>query len=195
MLAQVENRQERDLLLAQNTYQGVETPDFRELLDYYCDSNMPLLPVDEAQVTLGLKLLHENPDLDPLGTIWGRNPMFKALRRLTQTDSSSSPKESAKKSMASMITAANTAEDAIQIVVSALTTRLSSTIAGMDPEDMDQSKPIQAYGIDSLQVMELRSWFLRNFKADLPTFSILGAPSISALASSIVDKSGLRSKV
>ncbi|KAF3903982.1 hypothetical protein AA313_de0201300 [Arthrobotrys entomopaga] len=193
-LAEAEHQDERDLLLAQNTYHGVETPDFHAMLDYYCDSRMPLLSVEEAQVTFGMKLLYENPDLDPLGTIWGRNPMFQALRRLTEADGSKVSKDSGKKDLASLMAAANTIEDAAKVVMSALTTRLSSTIAGMDPEDMDQSKPIQAYGVDSLQTMELRSWFLRYFKADLPTFSILGAPSLTALANSIVEKSTLRTK-
>ncbi|KAK6539088.1 hypothetical protein TWF694_010628 [Orbilia ellipsospora] len=194
-LAEAEHQDERNLLLAQNTYHGVETPDFHAMLDYYCDSSMPMLPVEEAQVTFGMKLLYEDPDLDPLGTIWGRNPMFQALRRLTEAESPKGSKDSGKKDLASLMVAANTAEDAAQVVMSALTTRLSSTIAGMDPEEMDRSKPIQAYGVDSLQTMELRSWFLRYFKADLPTFSILGAPSLTALANSIVEKSALRAKV
>ncbi|EPS35452.1 hypothetical protein H072_11126 [Dactylellina haptotyla CBS 200.50] len=193
-LAEAEHQDERDLLLAQNTYHGVETPDFHALLDYYCDASMPLLPVEEAQVTLGMMLLYEDPDLDPLGTIWGRNPMFRALRRLKGTDRSTDSKDSGKKDIASLIAAAKTSEEAAEAVMVALTTRLASTIAGMDPEEMDQSKPIQAYGVDSLQTMELRSWFLRYFKADLPTFSILGAPSLTALANSIVEKSTLRAK-
>ncbi|KAJ6259245.1 hypothetical protein Dda_6144 [Drechslerella dactyloides] len=136
-----ENEAERELLLAQNTYQGIQTPEFHALLDYYCDSSLPLLAMEDAQVTLGIQLLHKDPDLDPFGTSWGRNPMFQALRLLTSADSAKcSQQSSGKGDIGSQIAAAKTKEDAIQVIM----------------EEMDQSKPIQAYGVDSLQTMELR---------------------------------------
>ncbi|KAF3919106.1 hypothetical protein ABW21_db0206002 [Orbilia brochopaga] len=196
-LAEKDHADEKELLLAQNTYHDIQAPDFHALLDYYCNGDMPILPVEDAQVTLGIKLLHEDPDLDPLGTIWGRDPIFQALRLLKETDSTAGAKGSkgsAKKDVAGMIAAAKSVDEAAQIVRGALTARLASTIAGMDPDEMDQSKPIQAYGVDSLQTMELRSWFLRYFRADLPTFSILGAPSLAALANSVAERSTLRAK-
>ncbi|KAK6495993.1 hypothetical protein TWF481_002022 [Arthrobotrys musiformis] len=194
-LAEADHRDERELLLAQNTYHGVDTEDYHALLDYYCNPELAISTPGDAQVTIGMKLLHEDPELDPLGTIWGRNPMFKALRRLTESDSlNGKTVGGGKRDVASLLAAAQSTEEATEIILKALTTRLSSTIAGMDPEEMDQTKSIQSYGVDSLQTMELRSWFLRFFRADLPTFSILGAPSLTALSSTIAERSTLRSR-
>ncbi|KAF3120139.1 hypothetical protein TWF569_007867 [Orbilia oligospora] len=178
-----------------NTYHGVDTNDYHALLDYYCNPALTFSTPGDAQVTIGMKLLHVDPELDPLGTIWGRNPMFKALRRLKEMDSSNGrASNGGNRNVASLLAAAQTTEEAIEVVLKALTTRLSSTIAGMDPEEMDQAKSIQSYGVDSLQTMELRSWFLRFFRADLPTFSILGSPSLTALAITIVERSTICAK-
>ncbi|KAF3287276.1 hypothetical protein TWF970_007006 [Orbilia oligospora] len=194
-LAEADHRDERELLLAQNTYHGVDTNDYHALLDYYCNPALTFSTLEDAQVTIGMKLLHVDPELDPLGTIWGRNPMFKALRRLKEMDSSNGRAlNGGNRDVASLLAAAQTTEEAIEVVLKALTTRLSSTIAGMDPEEMDQTKSIQSYGVDSLQTMELRSWFLRLFRADLPTFSILGSPSLTALAITIVERSTICAK-
>ncbi|RVD90440.1 uncharacterized protein DFL_001405 [Arthrobotrys flagrans] len=192
-LAEADYRDERELLLAQNTHHGVDTSDYHALLDYYCNRRLASSTPSDAQVTIGMKLLHVDPELDPLGTIWGRNPMLKALRQHTEANSSNG-KTSGKRDVGSLLAAAQTTEEATEIVLKVLTARLSSTTAGMSPEEMDHTKSIQSYSVDFLQTVELRSWFLRFFKADLPTFSILGAPSLTALATTIVERSTIRAK-
>lgn len=184
-----EHNDELQMLIAQN-YLPVRRNDFHALLDQYCDAALPIQDIDDSQITMGLQLLHTNPEHDPLGTIWARNPMFDGLRRLTPITSNSASMGG--KDIPSQFTNAKTTEDATGVVITALTQRLASTIAGMDPEEMDHGKSVQAYGVDSLQTMELRSWFLKYFKSDVPTFEILGAASLTALAGVVVDRSSIR---
>ncbi|KAF3202887.1 hypothetical protein TWF192_008438 [Orbilia oligospora] len=140
-LAGADHRDEREFLLAQNTYHGFDTNDYHALLDYYCNPALVFSTPGDAQVTIG--------------TIQGGNPMFKALRRLKGMDSSNGrASNGGSRDVTSLLAAAQTIEEAIEVVLKALTTRLSSTIAGMDPEEMDQTKSIQSYGVDSLQRME-----------------------------------------
>ncbi|KAK6505458.1 hypothetical protein TWF481_007359 [Arthrobotrys musiformis] len=178
-----------------DTYLPVQRSDLYALLDHYCDASLPFLSPDEVQVILGLRLLHTDPQLDS-GANWGRNPMFQELRRLTEADSStpSKGKGLTGKDDASRFAAAKSDEEAIGIVAAALTRRLAATIAGMDPEDIDQNKAVQTYGVDSLQTTELRNWFLKQFRSDVPVFEILGAPSLSSLAQNVVRRSEVRSK-
>ncbi|KAF3199954.1 hypothetical protein TWF106_003531 [Orbilia oligospora] len=61
-LAGADHRDEREFLLAQNTYHGVDTNDYHALLDYYCNPALVFSTPGDAQVTIGRKLLHVDPD-------------------------------------------------------------------------------------------------------------------------------------
>ncbi|KAK6334105.1 hypothetical protein TWF696_002607 [Orbilia brochopaga] len=184
-----EHEDEKQMMLAQQTYIPVLRSEFHALLDHFCASDLDSTALGSEQLAIGLRLLNINPELDPLGTSWGKNPMFQALRRISAEVS-----ESGGTSLASQFAAASSTAEAVRVVIAALTERLASTIAGTAPEDIEESKAVQAYGVDSLQTMELRSWFLKSFQSDLPAFEILGASSLTALARVIVERSHLRAK-
>ncbi|KAK6538230.1 hypothetical protein TWF694_011109 [Orbilia ellipsospora] len=185
-----EHRDEKDLLLSQNTYLPVERSDFHALLNHYCDKDLPLLSPDNAQVTVGLKLLYSDPAHDLPGTSWASTPMFQNLRRLTPLEEANTSQDNV-----SRFTVAKSEKEATEILLKALTHRLASTIGGIEPDEVDQSKPVQAYGVDSLQTMELRSWFLKCFKSDVPTFEILGAANLTALANAILQRSFFKAAI
>ncbi|KAK6527427.1 hypothetical protein TWF694_004416 [Orbilia ellipsospora] len=184
-----EHKEEKHMMLAQQTYIPVQRCDFHALLEHYCNADLPLPQPGAEQLTLGLRLLNVNPELDPLGTSWGKNPMFKALRRVSE-DVTGLPEMN----VPSRFFAANTTEEAATVVMAALIERIASSIAGMSIQDIEPNKAIQDYGVDSLQTMELRSWFLKTFQSDLPAFEILGASSLTALSNILIDRSPLQSK-
>ncbi|KAK6504334.1 hypothetical protein TWF506_002537 [Arthrobotrys conoides] len=183
------NQEQKQMMLGLNSFIPVKRPEFHALLDYYLAADAPAVKPDQAVMTLGLKLLHIDPEDDPFGTGWGRNPMFQNLRRLKKSDASRGTVE---KSIPARFSAAKNDEEATEILLATFIERIASTIAGVDPQDIDQSKPVQAYGIDSLQTMELRSWFLNYFQADVPTFEITGAASLTALVRVVAMRSTLR---
>ncbi|KAK6340781.1 polyketide synthase [Orbilia brochopaga] len=193
-LAAAEHQDEKRMMLAQNTYVPIQRSEFRALLERYCDPTLTLGP-DEARVALGIKLLHINPELDPLGTSWGRDPIFQNLRRLTDDVATDGVRTTGKET-ASLLAAARSDDEAAEVVVKALTERLASIVyaKAADADNIDRNRPVQAYGVDSLQTMELRSWVLKTFRSDVPTFEILGAQSLNALALVIAERSTLRMK-
>ncbi|RVD82149.1 uncharacterized protein DFL_006583 [Arthrobotrys flagrans] len=193
-MAAAENEDEKRMMLAQNSFVPIERSDFHALLEHYCDATLTLEP-DQATLALGIKLLHTNPELDPLGTSWGRDPMFQELRRLEAAEGAITGGTTSKETI-SQLTAARSNEEAAEVVIKALTEKLASIVyaKGVDADSIDRSKPVQAYGVDSLQTMELRGWFLKTFRSDVPTFEILGAPSLNALALIIGERSTLRMK-
>ncbi|KAK6345704.1 hypothetical protein TWF718_007613 [Orbilia javanica] len=193
-MAAAENEDEKRLMLAQNSYIPVERAEFHALLEYYCNPNLTL-GLNEAQLAIGIKLLNKKPDLDPLGTSWGRDPMFQGLRRLEATEGATATGSNTK-GIVSQLAAARSNEEAAEVVIQALTEKLATIVfaKGADAGAIDHSRPVQAYGVDSLQTMELRGWFLKTLRSDVPTFEILGAPSLNALAMIIGERSTLRMK-
>ena len=58
--------------------------------------------------------------------------------------------------------------------------------------DVGVSRPLHVFGVDSLLAVELRSWFARVWKADVPVFDITGQANIAALGRNVAMKIGLR---
>jgi len=49
----------------------------------------------------------------------------------------------------------------------------------LDAEDIDTSKPLSSYGMDSMIGTDLRNWFYKQLGADIPTSDFMG-PSMTA---------------
>ena len=84
-------------------------------------------------------------------------------------------------------------DDAAAGIVGVLLQTLARALS-MPVEDIDVSRPLHVYGVDSLLALELRNWFARVWKADVAVFDITGQASIAALARNVAMKNGLRTK-
>jgi hypothetical protein len=58
-------------------------------------------------------------------------------------------------------------------------------------EEMDATKPIVVYGLDSLVAIEIRNWITRELDASLQVLELLTSSSITALVGLILKKSKL----
>lgn len=74
------------------------------------------------------------------------------------------------------------------LVASALGTKLAKLMM-VAAEDIDMSKPISTYGVDSLTAVEIRAWSFRELQSDISVFDIMSNIPISSLARTIVTKS------
>ena len=54
--------------------------------------------------------------------------------------------------------------------------------------DMEPSKPLSSYGIDSLAAVDLRNWFKVRLGVELSTLDVLHAPSLEALCAKLVQR-------
>jgi hypothetical protein len=74
------------------------------------------------------------------------------------------------------------------VVCDALLQKVARTLS-MPVEDIHASKPMHSYGVDSLVAVEIRNWFLKEMKADVAVFDVMGSGSISDLLGLVAGKS------
>jgi acyl carrier protein len=89
--------------------------------------------------------------------------------------------------LSTLVASAATIADATQRILEALQQKLANSLQ-MSLEDMDPHKPISLYGVDSLIAVEMRNWFVRELKAQVPVFQIVQAKNLSTLAEKVVGK-------
>jgi NADP-dependent 3-hydroxy acid dehydrogenase YdfG/aryl carrier-like protein len=79
------------------------------------------------------------------------------------------------------------------IVSAALAQKLAKLMM-ISADDLDVSKPISTYGVDSLTAVELRAWSFRELQSDISIFDIMSNVPITTLARMMVSKSKIVSK-
>ncbi|PVH88801.1 hypothetical protein DL98DRAFT_477463 [Cadophora sp. DSE1049] len=79
-------------------------------------------------------------------------------------------------------------------VLEALRVKLASLLM-LSLDDVDSSKPMSHYGLDSLVAVEMRNWIASEIEATVPVLELLGNQSISELAKSITQQSRIVKKL
>lgn len=74
-----------------------------------------------------------------------------------------------------------------RVVVSALAERLAKSLA-IAANDVESSKQLDDYGVDSLIAVELRNWLAKEFGATLAVFEIMGGTTIERIGDLVVEK-------
>jgi NADPH:quinone reductase-like Zn-dependent oxidoreductase/NAD(P)-dependent dehydrogenase (short-subunit alcohol dehydrogenase family) len=150
-------------------------------------------PVPPPQVCTGLftgGMLRAGRQEEP---IHFERPFFAVLKNLgvssvaTEITTASTDKA---KDLIEQLGLATSIEDAHFCISEVLRLRLTKEL-GLTPEAVDLHKPLHQYDIDSLKAVDLKSWIGKVLKADVSTFDVLNADSVSALASEIVRVSEL----
>lgn len=173
----------------------VEEADFHAILDYYCNNGNSPKSELATQSLFGLPTARhiQQKGADPPAMF--NQPMFSLLGQLDV-----SPKDSAHLSSSNGpsygvgFAHAATEAEAEAIVVDGIIAKLSRAIS-IPPEDIDTSKPLYQYGVDSLVAVELRNWLGKEFLSNVAVFSLMGAPSIQAVGSMVMTSSTMRKKV
>ncbi|TGO92077.1 hypothetical protein BPOR_0011g00280 [Botrytis porri] len=165
------------------------------LLDYYCDPKLPVLSADQAQILVGIEMpsavLAKGIDLHH--SIF--RPMFRQLFRVVPEGSNEKgqlqngamvilDREGLLRKTASF-------QDAITLVAEWFSGKIGQ-ILGLAVSDIDTSKPIHTYGIDSLIAIDLKNWLAKEIGADIAVFILLGNTSIEGLSRMAVEKSRYR---
>jgi len=178
-------------VIAQALKQGLE--DFSEqellsLLEVYCDRDLPMLNASDARIVTPVGIpavLEANGITEPS---WMSKPVFKHLHQISIAGQTASAEAKPTRSWEALLREAKTVPDAESTVREAIQKQLAGLLAiGMD--DVDTSKPVHSYGVDSLVAIELRNWFVRSIGADVAVFEILGNSTIANLARDVAGKS------
>lgn len=115
-----------------------------------------------------------------------RTVMWKAQGQQTDT-TSGQPKD-----LRSLLLATEEASEALAVVTDHLTKKISGLIA-VDIEVLTDDVSVESLGMDSLVLVELKSWIARDLLATLQPPEILTAANVKALASRILEKTTLLS--
>lgn len=163
--------------------------DLFSMLRYCCDPELRLEDM-KSQYVMGLTL---PADIKKAGhdMAYMYRAFFSHLHQLdsldsTPTTASPSSDHSGQLDLNSL-RAAKSKSAAAQMLTTALQAKLSKVFSS-NAEELDVTKPLVAYGVDSLVAVELRNWFLKTLKVDIPVFEILGGATIEGLGSTIAEK-------
>lgn len=90
--------------------------------------------------------------------------------------------------------AAAPGEEAEEVVCNGLVDKISEVIS-MEKEELDVTRPLSNYPLDSLTAIEIRNFITRMFEANLQVLELLASGSIQTLAKVVCGKSKLNKAV
>jgi NAD(P)-dependent dehydrogenase (short-subunit alcohol dehydrogenase family) len=175
---------ERQAQVAENL--GSETISEKEVLALIAAAITGRMKECNSHCITGLKINTESKDL-----FWVDDAKFRYLKAAADAEAASlSTSSTAAVSLSSALKATKDYKQATELVSEGLMTKVSAVL--MFPrEEMDASKPIVVYGLDSLVAIEIRNWITRELEASLQVLELLTSSSITALAETILKKSKL----
>lgn len=88
------------------------------------------------------------------------------------------------------LAAAGSLEEANRVVLAGLMAKLAKGLM-MDLEDMDASRPINTYGVDSLVAVDIRAWAMKEVQSVVHVSDILKGVPMADLAAKIAEASKL----
>jgi acyl carrier protein len=121
---------------------------------------------------------------------WTHDAKFKHLRLAAEAMSAENSGEAATVSFNAALKAAKSLEEAQDVVCRGLLSKLPSVLM-LEAEDMDITRSLSNYALDSLVAIEVRNYITREFEANLQVLELLSSGSIETLAKAICVKSKL----
>lgn len=160
------------------------------LLDYHCDPNLGILSPSTCQVVTGWEVPASMlaQGLEP--AYWMSKTQFRGLHQMNSDISAKAPITNTedKVDTAALLAASESIDQAASIISDSLAKKLSSTLS-MPLENIDPTRPMHSFGVDSLVAIKLRNWFAKEIGADVSVFEILGNESIADLGLEAVGRS------
>lgn len=168
----------------------IDENELHSVLDYHCRPLGESLSLPRSQVIPRFWLPQQTAVEGYQLPSWRLDPLFS---HLTQTETGTNQKAVAEKAVnhAALLAAASSGNEAEDIVLDALLLKLSRLLS-VEESNLDSTRPLHAYGVDSLVAVELRSWLSKVLSAELSVFDITNKSSIHQLANTITEKSKLR---
>ena len=154
-------------MAAGGSFQPISQAEFSALL-HYCNPNLDTTSASAKQEVIGLEI---PASLQARGL---KEPhrmqrwTFRHLHGMGQAKNEDTPSSEQSVDYAASLREASSLEDAGLVVMECLLQKLSKSLS-MPRDDIDTSKSLHAYGVDSLLAVELRSYFAKELSADVDT--------------------------
>ncbi|KAL2835360.1 hypothetical protein BJY01DRAFT_252737 [Aspergillus pseudoustus] len=179
-----ENERAREYFLSNNVLRPLTEPDLHALLDIYCTQSMEAIPIEKSQAVVGITPIARQKGKGT--TDWLQRPIASHIN-ITGLGSSSTSK-SEKTNFAEVFASGKSLEEVSYVIAQSIKAKLAQMLS-IPAGELDLEKPVHQYGVDSLTAVELRNWFSREMRADVPIFDILGGASIASVVTLAVGKS------
>jgi hypothetical protein len=118
---------------------------------------------------------------------WSNDAKFVHLLRAAEAASTASS-TTTQISWAAAFRTSSSLPEAEKIVSNSLVEKIAQVIS-MEPDELDITRPISCYPLDSLTAIEVRSYITRMFEANLQVLELLASGSIESLAKVVCAKS------
>ncbi|KAF3759881.1 hypothetical protein M406DRAFT_269792 [Cryphonectria parasitica EP155] len=149
--------------------------------------------VPHAVVTTTVRRFSDDEDGEVKGP-WFSSPLFSHL--ITESAGIGLGRQSDEQGQASasalriseQLSRATSMEQAGAVLRECFSAKLRVILQILDEEALDPSVPVVELGIDSLVAVEVRSWFLKELKVDVPVLKVVGGASIAELCEGVLEK-------
>jgi aryl carrier-like protein len=164
----------------------IKEDEFLAVMNHCCDPNLPLTNRLNTHIAFGLET---PPSMRRQGmeeSWWMRFAPFTHLFQMGGEEGSHFEDSSA--GLEPGLRAAAGVDEAAGLIYDSLVGKISKILA-VSKEDIDENKPLNSYGVDSLVAMEVRNWFMKEANADVAVFEIIGGSSLRQLSYTVAKKS------
>ncbi|KAH8667031.1 hypothetical protein BX600DRAFT_380683 [Xylariales sp. PMI_506] len=146
--------------------------------------------VSQAVVTTGIRCFRDDEDVKGP---WFTNPLFSHLIiESANTGFGTRSEQQGQSAKASLrvslqISQATSMEQAGIVLQECFADKLRVILQTFD-QTIDHNVPLVQLGIDSLVAVEVRSWFLKELKVDVPVLKVVGGASLAELCQTALEK-------
>ncbi|KAF5254445.1 hypothetical protein FANTH_703 [Fusarium anthophilum] len=175
-----------------NDMQPINDKELLALLTLCCDPNNPLElpPLSEGQVLFGLRtpadILSEGHQPPALL----ERPLLSAFSFLAGSNNTPDQAVDLAENTRDVFQRSSDARERQQVVIRAIAAKLARAMS-ISPDDVEPSKPLSSYGVDSLMAVELRNWINKEFSSTVAVFDIIGSISIAGVAGVVETRSSI----
>ncbi|KAF7899503.1 hypothetical protein EAF00_003839 [Botryotinia globosa] len=180
----------RTALLGTGYLVGIKQKEMFTLLEHHCDAllSIPTTPL-KSQILVGIdtpsSIKARGADVPSMMTL----PKFRGTWNINEKGTTDM-KEAVFSDVASQLHCVASQAEAARIIANALMERLSNALA-VPLQNLDSSRPMHIYGVDSLIAVELRNWFNQKLNAEVAVFEILGEVTFQDIGVLVASKSKL----
>ncbi|KAF2258395.1 hypothetical protein CC78DRAFT_587196 [Lojkania enalia] len=142
--------------------------------------------IPPAEVIGGLRAIGDDEDLRGP---WFGNPYFSHMIKESNSTASGSDGQDKKTALpvSQQLAMATNKDEAFEVLKECFATRLRAMLQ-LGDQKIEHDAPLLELGIDSLVAVEVRSWFLKELKVDIPVLKIVGGASLSELCERATEK-------
>ena len=141
----------------------------------------------QAEIIIGLQMFIDSPDAK-VRPPWHSNPRFShfVMQEIAPKEQRQTMPTAA--DIQQRLEEAESNESAMQIVQEAFSSKLESMMQ-LTPNSVNVNVPLIDLGCDSLLAVEIRTWFLKELRMDVPVLRVLSGDTVAQLCNDATKKS------